>query len=105
MHSYIRIIENPETLSDTEQTLAGLPSTLELLPRKEVAMTHTVSAAYAHRQNRDGSIDSICKTCFATIAQAKNELALTQHEWAHSCPEWIRSRVNLYLVPRYELKA
>jgi hypothetical protein len=55
-------------------------------------MTHTVSAAYAHRQNRDGSVDSICKTCFATVAQAKDELALTQHEGTHCCPAWILAR-------------
>ena len=55
-------------------------------------MTHTVSAAYAHRQNRDGSVDSICKTCFATVAQAKDEPALAQHEWAHQCPAWMLAR-------------
>jgi hypothetical protein len=52
-------------------------------------MTHAVNAAYAHRHNRDGSIDSICKTCFATVAQVRDEFTLTQHERAHSCPAWI----------------
>jgi hypothetical protein len=52
-------------------------------------MTHALNAAYAHRQNRDGSVDSICKTCFATVAQVQDEVTLTQLERTHCCPAWI----------------
>ena len=52
-------------------------------------MTHAVNDAYAHRHNRDGSIDSICKTCFATVAQVQDEVTLTRHERTHCCPAWI----------------
>ncbi len=46
-------------------------------------------ATYVHRKNRDGSIDSICKTCFATVAKVHDEVTLTQHERTHCCPSWI----------------
>jgi len=52
-------------------------------------MTHAGNDAYAHRHNRDGSIDSICKTCFATVAQVQDEVILTRHERTHCCPAWI----------------
>jgi hypothetical protein len=41
--------------------------------------------AYPHRRNSDGSVDSICITCFATIAHARDEAALTGQEKKHSC--------------------
>ena len=52
-------------------------------------MTHAGDDAYAHRHNRDGSIDSICKTCFATVAQVQDEVILTGHERTRCCPAWI----------------
>ena len=42
---------------------------------------------YPHRQNRDGSIDSICPRCFATIASAKNVTELHTCEKQHTCDE------------------
>lgn len=41
--------------------------------------------AHPHRHNRDGSVESICITCFATIARAGDEAALTEQEKKHSC--------------------
>jgi hypothetical protein len=52
-------------------------------------MTQVMRIAYAHRHNRDGSFDSICKTCFATVGQTKDEAALAQLELTHYCPAWI----------------
>jgi len=40
---------------------------------------------YPHRRNRNGSFDSICLTCFATIANAETELELLEHERRHFC--------------------
>lgn len=44
-----------------------------------------VTPSFAHRYNRNGTIDSICKSCFATIATSNWEFALEQKELAHSC--------------------
>jgi hypothetical protein len=38
-----------------------------------------------HRRNRDGSYDSICLTCFATIAAGKSEAELWRHDRMHVC--------------------
>jgi hypothetical protein len=38
-----------------------------------------------HRRNDDGSFDSICKTCFATVARSSDEVALAGPERNHSC--------------------
>ena len=40
---------------------------------------------YSHRQNRDGSFDSICPRCFRTIAREKTESALRPKEETHDC--------------------
>jgi len=48
---------------------------------------------YPHRENKDGSYDSICTACFATIASVRNETELARHERAHVCDQdwcWIR---------------
>jgi hypothetical protein len=42
---------------------------------------------YSHRKNRDGTVDSICLSCFQTIATAKNEESLSLHELLHRCSE------------------
>lgn len=48
---------------------------------------------FAHRSNLDGSIDSICPRCFATVATTFYELGLFQFEWEHVCDP---GRVKLY---------
>jgi hypothetical protein len=40
---------------------------------------------YAHRRNSDGSHDSICTLCYATVATARSEAHLAQHEHDHVC--------------------
>jgi hypothetical protein len=42
---------------------------------------------YPHRQNRDGSFDSICLKCFATVARAKVVTELKSYETKHICDE------------------
>ena len=42
-------------------------------------------ALYAHRRNEEGSYDSICRTCFATVARSKSEAELAEHEKSHLC--------------------
>jgi len=40
---------------------------------------------YPHRRNYDGSYDSICLTCYATIATGKSEAELWEHDKRHIC--------------------
>jgi len=43
------------------------------------------STLYPHRHNEDGSYDSICTTCYVTVASSWSEAALAEHEGAHTC--------------------
>ncbi|MGD0798624.1 MAG: hypothetical protein ABR910_12965 [Acidobacteriaceae bacterium] len=40
---------------------------------------------YPHRQNPDGSIDSICLRCFATVATAMDVGKLHSYDKVHVC--------------------
>jgi hypothetical protein len=40
---------------------------------------------HPHRRNEDGSYDSICPNCFATVAQSRAEGDLAEGEIAHVC--------------------
>jgi hypothetical protein len=46
-------------------------------------MDRDAISRYAHRPNKDGSYDSICFACFATVATVINEGELAQHERTH----------------------
>jgi hypothetical protein len=52
-------------------------------------MALTIPPFFPHRQNRDGSFDSICLKCLLTIANARNEADLVQHEKHHVCNQSI----------------
>ena len=45
-----------------------------------------ISDPFPHRLNYDGSYDSICKTCFMTVASGLSEAALAEGERDHKCP-------------------
>ncbi len=45
--------------------------------------THTVQ--FVHRLNEDGTIDSICRNCFITVATAASESVLDRKEPEHNC--------------------
>ncbi len=49
---------------------------------------------YAHRQNFDGTLDSICKLCFLTVARAYREADLTHLELRHICQPVERRRAT-----------
>jgi hypothetical protein len=40
---------------------------------------------FAHRVNRNGTHDSICRGCYATVASTTEEEELAEHESAHVC--------------------
>lgn len=44
-----------------------------------------ITIAYAHRQNADGTIDSICRNCFITVTTASSDGDLTRAEHDHTC--------------------
>jgi hypothetical protein len=40
---------------------------------------------FPHRRNRNGSYDSICLTCFATVGSARTQEELVEIDRAHVC--------------------
>ena len=44
-----------------------------------------MTTLFDHRLNRDASFDSICTTCFKTIASENSESKLLAHEERHTC--------------------
>lgn len=40
---------------------------------------------FHHRFNREGTHDSICSTCFMTVATTPEEFELAGHEGVHTC--------------------
>ena len=53
-----------------------------------------------HRKNRDGSWDSICLTCFATIATTPLETDLAEPDRVHVCtPDVLSQRSSERLAP------
>jgi hypothetical protein len=40
---------------------------------------------FAHRRNKDGSVDSICLACYRTVATAGSEEELLAAERKHKC--------------------
>lgn len=45
---------------------------------------------FAHRKNDNGTVDSICRNCFATIGTELSEIALGECEARHKCDEFAR---------------
>jgi hypothetical protein len=55
------------------------------LPGKKTTMADKLIAFYPHRRNKDGSYDSICLTCFVTVAFGKSEAELMGYDRQHVC--------------------
>jgi hypothetical protein len=53
-------------------------------------------SAFSHRFNADGTIDSICRSCFMTAATGINEAALDEHESNHVCETRLVERLRSY---------
>jgi hypothetical protein len=43
--------------------------------------------SFPHRLNRDGTVDSICRSCFATIARERDKAELARCEAIHVCEQ------------------
>jgi hypothetical protein len=50
--------------------------------------------AFARRENRDGTIDSICRACFATVRTSVWESELELVEKNHACDPDVLERWN-----------
>jgi len=51
---------------------------------------------FPHRHNRDGSFDSICLKCFATVANTATEIELTALDKTHACDRAMLSDRRLF---------
>jgi hypothetical protein len=66
-------------------------------------MRRTFGIIFPHRHNEDGSHDSICPTCFATVATETNESKLRLRELAHNCDPMQVHRVGNGTLPQASL--
>jgi hypothetical protein len=48
----------------------------------------SVQSQFAHRPNRNDTIDSVCRLCFATVATSQLESDLERKEQEHVCDPW-----------------
>jgi hypothetical protein len=59
-------------------------------------MDDTKMPFFPHRLNPDGTYDSICLKCFATIARCLTSEELNAYDVAHSCNETGKVRIGPY---------
>jgi hypothetical protein len=50
---------------------------------------------FPHRLNRDGTYDSICLQCYATVANARTSVELEEYDVKHICGENCSSKSGL----------
>jgi len=63
-------------------------------------MLSTASRKFPHRHNVDGSYDSICPVCLATVATVRREEQLQREESVHVCDP-----IRLYQVSQSKATA
>lgn len=54
--------------------------------------TALLGAGFVHRHNDDGTVDSICRRCFMTVATEVSESELIRDEHDHDCHDLARSK-------------
>ena len=62
-----------------------------------------ISQEFAHRYNEDGTHESICMDCLATITTVGSETELYQHESVHVCDPVNLNRMNRDRTPLPDL--
>jgi hypothetical protein len=55
-------------------------------------MTQAYTLQFIHRLNKDGTIDSICRDCFVTVATARSQPDLKREELQHVCQRYLLER-------------
>jgi hypothetical protein len=72
----------------TSSIVSGSEQT-SLIQRPRVLAIYRVKSdtfrQFAHRKNLDGTIDTICRQCIATVATVNDESELLRHEQQHIC--------------------
>jgi hypothetical protein len=53
-----------------------------------------IATDFAHRENFDHTIDSICKICFRTIAKSNDPSDLARADQEHCCSVGMDSSLN-----------
>jgi hypothetical protein len=51
---------------------------------------------FAHRSNLDGTVDSICPRCFATLVTSKSVADLAINEQHHVCDPFLLARYESF---------
>jgi len=59
-------------------------------------MNQTYTIKFIHRINEDGSIDSICRDCFVTVATSRSRSDLESKEHSHACEPMLLDRYSRY---------
>ena len=59
-------------------------------------MSAVRDAIFPHRQNDDGTYDSICTSCFLTVATARSEGELKALEKNHVCHSSLLAERGMY---------
>jgi len=62
-------------------------------------MANNLDLFYPHRRNRDGSFDSICLICLATVAAGRSEAELVELEKVHVCNAGFLADRRGYIPP------
>ena len=60
---------------------------------------------FPRRLNRDGSFDSICLKCFATVATTATEAELKPHDRTHTCNFAMLCDRRLFRAPHSQFAA
>ncbi len=57
---------------------------------------NTNAVSFPHRKTNNGLYESICPTCFATVARAKAKADLAQSDTAHICDSALLAERGLF---------
>jgi len=67
--------------------------------RRTKDMAQPDKLEFAHRRNSNGTIDSICRRCFVTVANAIEPSDLEQSEHQHICDPWVVAKYQQDVQP------
>jgi hypothetical protein len=69
-------------------------------------MTFQTASFFPHRRNKDGSFDSICLKCFATVASHMTQEELDLLDKDHACENSLLSQRGIRVSSiQHEIKA
>ena len=70
-----------------------------LLEESAMAAISPMRPKFVHRRNQDGTLDSICRECFITVATSRREVDLERSERTHACDPWTVDRFKKLAKP------